>query len=690
MPLHGPDRLAVVLDALPDGLVLVNDNGTVVSANATAVALFEAPGTALVGRGLLDLLPDYDWRLTDGRGHVFQESGRREQARPRRMTARRTDGDEFTAEVHSTALEGGGAPDPYGYDRHGDGRLLMLVVRDVTGVLDAEAGLASSRRQTATVLRAVTEGVIGTDAEGRIVLVNPAAARMLGYRAGRLGGQELHSLILHTRADGEPYPFEESPLADTLRSGRKHRVRGQVVWAQDGTRIPVDMTTAPVHEEGRIAGVVMTFTDRRPDERLAREHAAELAEHAERHAAALRRHEDGYQALADRHAQLTAAVSGARHGQLEEIRASLAGLAADDAGHLWPEAGRQLGRLAAGCTRLTACLDGLLDYQRFADGEEEPRRGRVEIGRVVDAAVHRSGQLMRHGRARFAVHTPPIEAEVDPEGLTTALAHLLADVADDGHDGYDGYGHDDAGADVTGVAVPVGADAGEPSTVVVAAQRGDTVRIEVRGPYAGGDPVHQAVVRGIVGAHGGVVQRYEVPGTNGSTYVVEVPLAAPSATAGRPPAADAPSGARALPAQRPGTPGHRRRRARHADTGADTDGRAVAVGGALRPTGRRRGRPVESAAVSYATGAPEHSDVGVVTFLDEASADAPGLTPVRALPAQTFPTGSLFGGDTRSTGVPLPAEAPAVPSPAGPHGDRRLALPGPALWPAPAGADLVS
>ncbi|MGW4056476.1 PAS domain-containing protein, partial [Streptomyces sp. NPDC004779] len=54
---RGAARLAAVLDALPDGLVLVNRDGTVVNANTIALGMFETPGTALVGRGLLDLLP---------------------------------------------------------------------------------------------------------------------------------------------------------------------------------------------------------------------------------------------------------------------------------------------------------------------------------------------------------------------------------------------------------------------------------------------------------------------------------------------------------------------------------------------------------------------------------------------------------------------------------------------------------
>ncbi|MFC9145299.1 PAS domain-containing protein [Streptomyces bacillaris] len=161
-PMPGGGRSAAAVDALPDGLVFVDGNGTVVGANARALALFEAGGdTGIVGRGLLDLLPDFDWR--DVPGPVG------------RMRGRRTDGGVFAADVVAVRLEDGG--------EHG----LMLVVRDLTGVLDAETALADARRQTEAVLRAVGEGVVGTDAEGRIVLVNPAAAQLMGYRASALG-----------------------------------------------------------------------------------------------------------------------------------------------------------------------------------------------------------------------------------------------------------------------------------------------------------------------------------------------------------------------------------------------------------------------------------------------------------------------------------------------------------------------
>ncbi|MFF3839720.1 PAS domain-containing protein [Streptomyces sp. NPDC001930] len=520
-PSRGAARLAAILDALPDGLVLVNCNGTVVNANTIALGMFETPGTALVGRGLLDLLPGFDSRLIPGSMRRPEGTDERGRTKPTRMIARRTDGSEFAVEVTSASLEDGReAYDSYG-GYTGD-ELLMLVVRDLTGTLDTEAELARSQRQTEMILRAAAEGVVGTDTDGRVVLVNPAAAQILGYRAGELGGQELHPLILAKRSDGEPFPYEESPLADTLKSGRKHRVRGQVLWAKKGDRVPVDLTTAPVRDGDQLVGAVMTFTDRRPYEQLVEEHAAEvkelternaaeLADRAERNAADREAQQERYAALAARHEQLTAVLAESLRGPLQELRTQLGTLAADDAGQLWPEANQVLHHLAAGYARMTALVDNVLGYQRLDAGAEALDKRVTLLDGVVTAGIDGAVDLIGPGRAQFAVHAPPIEAEVDATRLATALAHLVADVA---------------GVDATGKnrATPQGSGPSDSTIVVAAAQRGDVVRIEVRGPYAGGDPVHGPVVRGIVAAHGGVLQTHEVPGTSGGAYVLEVPL----------------------------------------------------------------------------------------------------------------------------------------------------------------------
>ncbi|TXS55900.1 PAS domain-containing protein, partial [Streptomyces sp. t39] len=629
-PSRGAARLAAILDALPDGLVLVNANGTVVNANSIALDLFEAPGTALVGRGLLDLVPDFDSRLIPGSMRRPGSADPRGRTKPTRMIARRTDGSEFPVEVTSASLDGREAYDSAG-GYTGD-ELLMLVVRDLTGTMDTEAELARSQRQTEMILRAAAEGVVGTDTDGRVVLVNPAAAQILGFRASDLGGQELHPLILHSRADGEPFPYEESPLADTLKSGRKHRVRGQVLWSKSGARVPVDLTTAPVRDGDQLVGAVMTFTDRRPfdeqtekhaaelaatEERLgaqltetterltaeltaaAEKHEAELADRTERYAAELEAGAERYEELAARHAQLTAVLGDSLRGPLEELRAELGALAADPAGQLWPEANQILHHLAAGYARMTTLVDNVLGYQRLDTGTERLTKANVLLDGIVTAGVEGAVELIGPGRVQFAVHAPPIEAEVDGARLATALAHLVADVA---------------GVDSTGKARVVPGGGYVDSTIVVAAaQRGDVVRIEVRGPFAGGDPVHAPIVHGIVRAHGGVLQTHEVPGTGGSAYVLEVPLGDGSGTV--PPAPEVET-APALPAQQSAgtaSSGGGRRRARRSSTDAFLESPVAAEDPvAAQPTGRRRaGRPDAEPIPAQGTGGPPvHPDGG--------------------------------------------------------------------------------
>ncbi|MGW1412060.1 PAS domain-containing protein [Streptomyces sp. NPDC002403] len=730
-PSRGAARLAAILDALPDGLLLVNCNGTVVNANTIALEMFETPGTALVGRGLLDLLPEFDSKLIPGSMRRPEASDDRGRTKPTRMTARRTDGTEYPVEVTSASLEDGQAAyndfqSTYSGSYTGD-ELLMLVVRDLSGTVDTEAELARSQRQTEMILRAAAEGVVGTDTDGRVVLVNPAAAQILGFRASDLGGQELHPLILHSRTEGEPFPYEESPLADTLRSGRKHRVRGQVLWSKSGAQVPVDLTTAPVRDGDQLVGAVMTFTDRRPYEELGAQHRAELAEltgshtaelaelterhsteladRTERYAAELEAQADLLAALTARHTQLTAVLGESLRGPLEELRGELSTLAADPAGQLWPEANQILHHLAAGYARMTTLVDNVLGYQRLDAGSEKLAKANVLLDSVVTAGIDAAVELIGPGRAQFAVHAPPIEAEVDAARLVTALAHLVADVA---------------GVDSTGKARVVPGGGYVDSTVVVAAaQRGEVVRIEVRGPFAGGDPVHEPIVRGIVRAHGGVLQTHEVPGMSGSAYVLEVPLGAGSGTVTSP-ASEPEAGAQ--PAPGPGAagqqPGGGRRRARRASTDAFLESPVGGSGAgdgsgdtaAAEPTGRRRARREPGAQDEHAVagaqdtqgggsgrrrGRPSPAEAGVQ--LPE-QAQGQGAGQALALPAAAAPSegavvtaaeGAQGGGGRPQLGQTVPPQGvPAegqmpVPVPAGGHrarqgAENQLALPAPA------------
>ncbi|MEV5140690.1 PAS domain-containing protein [Streptomyces syringium] len=674
-PSRGAARLAAILDALPDALLLVNCNGTVVNANHIALETFEVPGTGLVGRGLLSLLPEFDSRRIPGSMRLPDTADAR--TKPTRMVAHRTDGTEFPVEVTSANLEDGRTPYADHASYTGD-ELLMIVVRDLTGTVDTEAELARQQRQTEMILRAAAEGVVGVDTAGKVVLVNPSAAQILGYRASDLGGRELHPLIQHSRADGTPFPYEESPISDTLRSGRKHRVRGQVLWAKDGRSVPVDLTTAPVRDGEQLVGAVMTFTDRR-----------------------------AYDALAARHAQLLAMLGDSLRGPLERLRGELGTLAADPAGQLWPEANQILHHLSAGYARMATLVDNVLAYQELDAGESKLVREKVALDTVVAAGVEGAIELIGPGRAQFAVHAPPIEAEVDAERFAQALAHLIADVA---------------GVDATGGTT---GPADDSTIVVAAAQRGEVVRVEVRGPFPGGDPVHTPLVEGIVRRHGGVLQTHEVPGASGGhAYVLEVPVSAEggpvpepterstagdtqNATTVMPLPAQRARGTAEAPAEEPAADRPSGRRARRDTAAPATDGRgqsrtdaflapaekpgepAEPRGGgepaAPQPTGRRRARrsseeeqpPLAAdAEAQQAARANRHGRGGGSEAADQGT-DSAGLVP----PQSTAPTGRRARREPAQPEGPRtafalpPAEADRTPGSEPPEGSGAAGAP---------------
>ncbi|MEU0934793.1 PAS domain-containing protein [Embleya sp. NPDC005971] len=470
-PSRGAARLAAILDALPDALLLVNRNGTVVNANAMALEVLEAPGTPVVGRGLLDLLPSFDHRRIPG--SVRPDDSRDTRTKPTRMSAHRTDGGVFPVEVTSANL-------PAGYDDE----LLMIVVRDLTGKVDVEAELARQQRQTEMILRAACEGIVGIDAEGNIVLANPAAARILRHRASDLGGKSVHELLMHARADGTPLPAQECPPLVTLGNGRRQRLRDQVLWRGDEGYVTVDMITAPILLGGTVVGAVMTFSD------TGRE-----------------------KLLAERRSQLAELVDAEILGRLAAVRGRLKKVADGAVGEVGHGARRMVRQVAGELESLEELAGEVLAHQAAggtdkvepkddADAATEPERVPTTVDDLVDRAMETVTYLARGAGVEFAVNASPVGVRVDVDAMTRALGHLLADVVAAGPEG---------------------------STVVVAAaQRGNVARIEVRGPESRGSAVRVPLARAVVEAHGGTVESHTMAG-RGSTYVVELPADAEAA-----------------------------------------------------------------------------------------------------------------------------------------------------------------
>jgi len=116
-------------------------------------------------------------------------------------------------------------------------------------------------RQNQLILNAAGEGIYGIDSDGRTTFVNPAAERMLGWNADELIGRNIHSQIHHSHPQGDHYPTHDCPIYAAFRDGEVRHVDNEVFWRKDGSAIPVEYTSTPILEAGRLVGAVVIFRD---------------------------------------------------------------------------------------------------------------------------------------------------------------------------------------------------------------------------------------------------------------------------------------------------------------------------------------------------------------------------------------------------------------------------------------------
>ncbi|HUO09522.1 MAG TPA: PAS domain S-box protein [Phycisphaerae bacterium] len=123
------------------------------------------------------------------------------------------------------------------------------------------AQIQDSEQRTRLILESASEGIFGMDPEGLITFVNPATCNMLGFSAEEMVGQRAHPLIHHHRADGSDYPVETCPMRAACKRGESRVVDDEFLWRKDGSGFPVEYSTTPIIQQGKILGGVVSFKD---------------------------------------------------------------------------------------------------------------------------------------------------------------------------------------------------------------------------------------------------------------------------------------------------------------------------------------------------------------------------------------------------------------------------------------------
>jgi PAS domain S-box-containing protein len=182
--------------------------------------------------------------------------------------------------------------------RHKDGHYLWFetafqIFRDAEGQVDRVMGIGrdiTDRKryveqieklsyEHSLILNSVSEGIFGLDNEGNAMFINPAGASMLGHDPEQFTGRNYNELVQHTRADGVPYPVQDSPVMKTIQDGQPRFVKEEFLWRTDGSSFLSEYRITPIIDKGEIKGAVVVFTDITNEREILK--AKESAEHAD-------------------------------------------------------------------------------------------------------------------------------------------------------------------------------------------------------------------------------------------------------------------------------------------------------------------------------------------------------------------------------------------------------------------------
>ena len=274
-------RFSKFVEGTDDLLTEVDGTGTLVYVNKTAHKIFGLLPEECVGRKAFDFIhPDDREPTMEAFGGWIEQRLRSAEFENRQVS---TTGE--VRHLHWTI-------NPH-YDDDGNVVTITSIARDVTlrrqmeeqlrrtgeelerKVVERTARLAAEKERLAVTLGSIGDGVITSDAAGRVTMINGAAEALCGWSnhdaRGRALPEVFHIINEQTRE------VCEDPVALVLKSGDMVGLANNTVLiARDGTERIIADSGAPIRDNtGEIVGVVLVFRDSTERVRA----AAELKRH---------------------------------------------------------------------------------------------------------------------------------------------------------------------------------------------------------------------------------------------------------------------------------------------------------------------------------------------------------------------------------------------------------------------------
>ncbi len=244
-------RIRSIIENILDGMITVDQEGVICSINPAAERMFGYSGNELLGYKFTKLVSKSYGSEPDAKPvpcawpEMAKRTGSTTLAvgRTRKLAS-------FPIEISLSEMQVDGQ------------KLYVAMVRDVTERKRFEKEIAAEKESLAVTLRSIGDGVITTDVQGRVIILNNEAERLTGWSSPDAIGQPLKSvfnvaidLAAQARAQKSGYRNEAQSILLSLPENA-------TLTSREGTEYVIEQVASPIRDnKNEVAGVVLVFRD---------------------------------------------------------------------------------------------------------------------------------------------------------------------------------------------------------------------------------------------------------------------------------------------------------------------------------------------------------------------------------------------------------------------------------------------
>lgn len=383
-----------LMDAIPDGIIIVSNTGKILAVNKALNILFGYEGSDLIEKNISELIGDIEFftQYIDSivGGDQTNES----------LIGRQYELLVETKEQKAVFVQLG-----INHFQRGKELNVIGIFKDISYQKRQQDIIDAERKELDTVLNTVLDGVITIDKYGVVKSFNPAAEKIFLYKAEEIIGLNIKTLM--------PSPYHEAHdgyLSNYHKTGKRNIIGvGREVSAKrkNGECFPIELGVNEMEVNGKTeyVGTIRDITERVSSQRIINNYINQLKRSNQ---------------------ELDDFAYIASHDLKEPIRGlanNASFLFEDFEDKLGDDGKRRINRIQQLCTRLEKLIDDLLYFSRL--GRQSYSLAKIDIAKIITNLTDDLKEFLEQEGAKVIINGELPKVRCDSIKIREVFSNLI-------------------------------------------------------------------------------------------------------------------------------------------------------------------------------------------------------------------------------------------------------------------------